>query len=74
MQQIITNKIRCKKCGDVIESEYTHDFKMCKCGAVGVDGGHAYLRRQGNPDDWEELSEITICVRFCEQHRCAAGF
>ena len=57
MQQIITNKIKCKKCGDVIESEYTHDFKMCKCGAVGVDGGHAYLRRQGNPDDWEELSE-----------------
>lgn len=57
MQQIITNKIRCKKCGDVIESEYTHDFKMCKCGAVGVDGGHDYLRRQGNPDNWEELSE-----------------
>lgn len=58
MQRIITNKIRCKKCGDVIESEYTHDFKMCKCGAVGVDGGHDYLRRQGNPDDWEELSEV----------------
>ena len=58
MQQIITNKIKCKKCGDVIESKYTHDFKMCKCGAVGVDGGHAYLRRQGNPDDWEELSEV----------------
>ena len=57
MQQIITNKIKCKKCGDVIESEYTHDFKMCKCGAVGVDGGHAYLRRQGNPALWEELSE-----------------
>ena len=57
MQQIITNKIKCKKCGDVIESEYTHDFKMCKCGAVGVDGGHAYLRRQGNPDVWDELSE-----------------
>ena len=60
MQQIITNKIKCKNCGDVIESKYTHDFKMCKCGAVGVDGGRAYLRRLGNPDDWEELSEITI--------------
>ena len=58
MQKIITNKIKCKKCGDVIESKYTHDFKMCKCGAVGVDGGHVYLRRQGNPDDWEELSEV----------------
>lgn len=57
MQIIITNKIRCKKCGDVIESEYTHDFKMCRCGACAVDGGHDYLRRLGNPDDWEELSE-----------------
>ena len=57
MQQIITNKIRCKKCGDIIESEYTHDFKMCQCGAVGVDGGHDYLRRLGNLDDWEELGE-----------------
>lgn len=57
MQKIMTNKIKCKKCGDIIESEYTHDFKMCKCGAVGVDGGHDYLRRLGNLDDWEELSE-----------------
>ena len=60
MQKIISNRIKCKKCGDIIESKYTHDFKMCRCGAVGVDGGHDYLRRQGNPDDWEELSEITI--------------
>ena len=56
MQQIRSNE----EWGGVIESRDTHDFKMCKCGAVGVDGGHAYLRRQGNPDDWEELSEITI--------------
>lgn len=58
MQKIITNKIRCKKCGDIIESKHVHDFKMCKCGAVGVDGGHDYLRRLGNPDDWEGLSEV----------------
>ena len=53
------NRNVCARLG-VNESEYTPDFKMCKCGAGGVDGGHAYLRRQGNPDDWEELSEITI--------------
>lgn len=58
MQKIITNKIRCKKCGDIIESKHVHDFKMCKCGAVGVDGGHDYLRRLGNLDDWEGLSEV----------------
>lgn len=22
-------KIRCKKCGDILESKYRHDFKMC---------------------------------------------
>lgn len=60
MQKIITNKIKCKKCGDVIESKALHDYVACRCGACAVDGGHAYLRRQGNPDDWEELSEITI--------------
>ena len=58
MQKIINNKIKCKKCGDVIESEYTHDFRMCRCGACAVDGGHDYLRRLGNLDNWEELSEV----------------
>ena len=58
MQKIISNRIKCKKCGDIIESTYAHDFKLCSCGAVGVDGGKDYLRRQGNPDNWEELSEV----------------
>lgn len=57
MKKIIINKIRCKKCGDVIESIHCHDFRFCKCGAVAVDGGKEYLRRCGNREDWEELSE-----------------
>ena len=28
--KIIVNKIKCKKCGDVIESKSVHDFKFCK--------------------------------------------
>lgn len=59
MEKIITNKIQCKKCGDVIESTYRHDFKFCKCGTVAVDGGKDYLRRCGNREDWKELSEYT---------------
>jgi len=39
MEKILVNKIRCKKCGEVIESADRHDFKFCKCGAVAVDGG-----------------------------------
>lgn len=54
---IITNKIRCRKCGDILESKSVHDFKMCRCGSVGVDGGRSYLRRIGDPEDFEELSE-----------------
>ena len=61
MKKIIENKIRCKKCGDVIESTHRHDFKFCKCGAVAVDGGKDYLRRCGEREDWEELSEYSDC-------------
>ncbi len=57
MPRIIRNAIRCKKCGDVIESKTVHDFKFCSCGSCAVDGGHDYLRRCGNREDWEELSE-----------------
>lgn len=58
MIQIIINKIKCKKYGNIIESFSIHDFKFCKCGAVAVDGGHDYLRRCGNREIWEELSKV----------------
>lgn len=57
MTKILVNKIRCKKCGDIIESKTVHDFKFCKCESVAVDGGHDYLRRVGAREDWEDLSE-----------------
>lgn len=57
MNHIIRNAIRCKKCGAVIESTYTHDFMFCSCWAVAVDGGKDYLRQCGNLEDFEELSE-----------------
>ena len=43
-EKIKRNIIRCKKCGDVIESKSTWDFKYCKCGSVFVDGGTDYVR------------------------------
>jgi len=57
MVKILVNRIKCNKCGEIIESTHRHDFKFCKCGAVAVDGGNDYLRRSGNLEDWEELSE-----------------
>ena len=50
------NQARCKRCGDLIESKYRHDFVSCKCGAIFVDGGNDYCRRGGNPEDFEDLS------------------
>ena len=58
MPRIIRNAIRCRKCGDIIESETVHDFRVCSCGSCAVDGGHGYLRRCGNLGDWEELYEV----------------
>ena len=57
-EEIINNKIKCKKCGDIIESKSINDYKRCSCGAVAIDGGKDYLKRIGNEKDYEELSEI----------------
>ena len=57
-KDIITNKIKCKKCGDIIESKSTNDYKRCTCGSVAVDGGKDYLKRIGNEEDYVELSKL----------------
>lgn len=63
--RIIVNRIRCRNCGDVIESKYHHDFRSCGCRSVSVDGGKSYLRRLWDdklPDKtkigFDELSEF----------------
>lgn len=55
---IVRNAVRCRRCGEVIESTSRHDLVSCSCGAVAVDGGTDYLRRSGDPEDYEELSSI----------------
>jgi len=57
-KKILVNKIQCKKCKDIIESKYIHDFKWCSCKSIAVDGGLEYLRRVGNLEDIIELSEF----------------
>lgn len=57
MKVIKRNVIRCKKCGDTIESKSVHDFKMCSCQSSFVDGGHDYVRIGGNYDEIEILTE-----------------
>lgn len=56
---ILHNRARCLVCKDVIESRTVHDFVTCRCGAVSVDGGKAYLKRSAaNLGNFEELSEF----------------
>ena len=56
--KIISNKIKCLHCDEIIESKSHYDFKRCSCGACAVDGGTSYLRRLGNRGDWIEMSEV----------------
>lgn len=60
MKRIIKNQIRCKHCGDIIESKSVHDWVACSCGHCFVDGGKDYLRRgfkENREEDYEELSQ-----------------
>lgn len=57
-EEIISNKNKCKKCGNIIESKSTNDYKRCSCGTVAIDGGKDYLKRIGNEEDYEEMSIV----------------
>jgi hypothetical protein len=55
--------IYCKKCKTVIESKHRHDFKMCPCKAVGVDGGIALGNRViGELSDMESRAKYLAVV------------
>lgn len=58
--KILKNSIQCNKCKDILISEHRHDFKICSCNSVGVDGGVDYLKRTGKIEDWTDLSETII--------------
>ena len=59
MDKVIKNSIRCKRCGDVIESRGVHEMVWCSCGSCAVDGGHEYLRRAYKEEGcYEELSVV----------------
>jgi len=62
VNKIHRNMIRCLSCGDMIESTHVHDYKVCRCGSVAVDGGRDYLKRsypvdRSQADSYEELSQ-----------------
>lgn len=56
---IISNKAKCNKCGEIIESKHRHDFVRCSCKNLAVDGGKDYLKRLYKEYGYEDLSEVT---------------
>lgn len=55
---IIRNEIKCNHCKQVIISRNRHDYITCECGKVSVDGGIDYLKRNGNKEDYTDLSLV----------------
>lgn len=51
----------CKKCQDTIESIHDHDFKFCKCGAAGIDGGIAAGNRILGKFEDMEIRSVYCC-------------
>ena len=63
-EKIISNKIQCKHCEDIIESTHVHDFKWCSCKTVFVDGGREY-RRLGFKNSFEEdIIDLSVVEYF----------
>ena len=60
--KIIKNRVRCKSCGNIIESTSTHDIKSYRCGSITVDGGKDYIRRGFK--EIVDLEDLSICVYY----------
>lgn len=56
--KIIRNSAKCLKCGAEIVSRHRHDFRVCPCGAIFVDGGLDYIRHGGRRYDIEDTSVV----------------
>lgn len=50
-------KIKCKKCGDIIEGDKRGTLIECKCKACYIDETKYYVRVGGNLEDIEEIKE-----------------
>lgn len=55
---IWSNAIKCLRCDTVIRSRNRHDYVVCPCKAVAVDGGSHYCKVVGNREDFEYMTEL----------------
>lgn len=66
---ILRNSARCLQCGDEVESTHRHDFRTCRCGKLGVDGGHDYIRRIGSVGQNTSI----VAIREIDDPEATAG-
>ena len=62
-------KIKCLKCGDIIQSYNIHDFKSCSCQNIFIDGGEDYLRYGGKGMDdnsFRVIEKINVTLEFLD--------
>lgn len=64
--------ITCLECGSIIQSNHRHDYVVCSCGNVAVDGGNDYLKLNfkdsskilidGNPMEIDGVKELRVVI------------
>ena len=59
---IVKNSATCLLCGHEIESTHRHDFVVCSCGEISLDGGHSYFRRSAR--NFSNLKDTSIVRKF----------
>ena len=50
-------KIKCKRCGDILEGDSKGTFIQCSCKSCYIDETLYYCRIGGNLDEIEEIKE-----------------
>jgi len=52
--------LQCTHCDDTIHSSYSGEYVSCKCGKIGVDQTHDYVRYIGNKNDYEIMNNEEV--------------
>lgn len=64
MRRVMVNKVRCKKCNDIIESKHNYDYQRCACGSIAIDGGTEYQRYSWGMNQNDDNSEPADFIDF----------
>lgn len=56
-RKILENKVRCRKCGTILNSTKTDSTIYCRCGSIWASGGRRKTLRGGEIAFMEDLSK-----------------